>query len=91
MAKSTRLELLLPFFTTLLLFAAYVVQGSRTQVAELPHNQRVNDFSTSQGEKPNQDIEKQGKDELCKETDDWIHSTNMHLQRMQRVQVQVQS
>ncbi|CAN6545025.1 hypothetical protein FF1_035388 [Malus domestica] len=54
MAKSTRLELLLPFFTTLLLFAAYVVQGSRTQVAELPHNQRVNDFSTSQGEKPNQ-------------------------------------
>ncbi|XP_050113940.1 EPIDERMAL PATTERNING FACTOR-like protein 9 [Malus sylvestris] len=67
MAKSTRLradlnhlstksglKLLLPFFTTLLLFAAYVVQGSRTQVAELPHNQRVNDFSTSQGEKPKQ-------------------------------------
>ncbi|XP_068322503.1 EPIDERMAL PATTERNING FACTOR-like protein 9 [Pyrus communis] len=49
MAKSTRPILLLPFFI-ILVFAAHVVQGSRTQVAELPQSQRVNDFFTSQGE-----------------------------------------
>ncbi|CAB4321466.1 unnamed protein product [Prunus armeniaca] len=49
MAKSTtRPKLLLLFFT--LIFAAYVLQGSRTQVAALPHQQRVYDSSPPQEE-----------------------------------------
>ncbi|KAB2634335.1 EPIDERMAL PATTERNING FACTOR-like protein 9 [Pyrus ussuriensis x Pyrus communis] len=56
MAKSTRPILLLPFFI-ILVFAAML-----TQVAELPHSQRVNDFSTSQGEQ----LKQQGKDELVR-------------------------
>ncbi|XP_008244706.1 PREDICTED: EPIDERMAL PATTERNING FACTOR-like protein 9 [Prunus mume] len=49
MAKSTTTpKLLLLFFT--LIFAAYVLQGSRTQVAALPHQLRVYDSSPPQEE-----------------------------------------